>query len=249
MLVVGSAGNPFGAYLGEILRNEGLDAFTTLDVSLLSPALLNEFDVVLLGQTPLTAGQVSALTSWVNGGGNLIAMRPDKQLAGLLGLTDAGTTLSNTYLRVDTTQPPGTGIVGSTMQFHGTADRYNLNGARAVATLFSNATTATTNPAVTLRSVGGSGGEAAAFTYDLARSVVYTRQGNPAWAGQERDGVGRRAAERHVLPRLARHQPDRDPAGRRAAAPAGQPDHRRWSATGCRCRASGTCRAARRRPW
>ena len=85
--------------------------------------------------------------------------------------------------------PPGAGIVGSTMQYHGTADRYTLNGATAVATLYSNATTATTNPAVTLRSVGSSGGQAAAFTYDLARSVVYTRQGNPAWAGQERDGV------------------------------------------------------------
>ena len=43
-------------------------------------------------------------------------------------------------------------------------------------------------PAVTLRDVGGAGGQAAAFTYDLARSVVYTRQGNPAWAGTERDG-------------------------------------------------------------
>ena len=27
------------------------------------------------------------------------------------------------------------------------------------------------------------------FAYDLARSIVYTRQGNPAWAGQERDGL------------------------------------------------------------
>ena len=27
--------------------------------------------------------------------------------------------------------------------------------------------------------------------YDLARSVIYTRQGNPAWAGQERDGSHR----------------------------------------------------------
>jgi hypothetical protein len=79
--------------------------------------------------------------------------------------------------------------VGSTIQFHGTADRYALNGATAVATLYSNATTATANPAVTLRAVGTSGGQAAAFTFDLARSVVYTRQGNPAWAGQERDGV------------------------------------------------------------
>jgi hypothetical protein len=75
------------------------------------------------------------------------------------------------------------------MQFHGVADRYTLNGAAAVATQYSTATTATANPAVTLRSVGSSGGQAAAFTFDLARSVVYTRQGNPAWAGQERDGV------------------------------------------------------------
>ena len=190
VLIVGSAANPFGSYLGEILRNEGLDAFTTIDASLLSSSVLSSFDVVLLGQTALTAGQVSALNSWVNGGGNLIAMRPDKQLAGLLGLTDAGTTFTNTYMKVDGTTTAGSGITNSTpMQFHGTADRYALNGAPAIASLYSNATTATANPAVSLRSVGTGGGQAAAFTYDLARSVVYTRQGNPAWAGQERDGI------------------------------------------------------------
>jgi hypothetical protein len=90
---------------------------------------------------------------------------------------------------VNSATEPGAGIVGSTIQFHGTADRYTLNGATAIATLYSSATAATANPAVTLRSVGSSGGQAAAFTYDLARSVVYTRQGNPAWASQERDGV------------------------------------------------------------
>ena len=26
------------------------------------------------------------------------------------------------------------------------------------------------------------------FTYDLAKSIVYTRQGNPTWIGEERDG-------------------------------------------------------------
>ena len=41
-----------------------------------------------------------------------------------------------------------------------------------------------------MRSVGANGGQAAAFTFDLDRSIVYTRQGNPAWAGQDRDGVG-----------------------------------------------------------
>ena len=93
ILVVGSTGNPFGAYVGEILRNEGLQAFTTIDVAFVSPALLAQFDVVILGNTALNPAQVTTLTGWVNGGGNLVAMRPDKQLAGLLGLTDAGTTL------------------------------------------------------------------------------------------------------------------------------------------------------------
>ena len=98
------------------------------------------------------------------------------------------TTLSEGYLLVNTSTGPGSGIVDETIQFHGTADHYTLGSADSVATLYSNATTATSNPAVTLRSVGGNGGQAAAFTYDLARSIVYTRQGNPAWSGQERDG-------------------------------------------------------------
>src|SRR5213593_2897354 len=136
----------------------------------------------------LTAGQVTMLTNWVTGGGALIAMRPDKQLAGLLGVTDAKATLADAYLLVNTAAGPGVGLVSQTMQFHGPADRYTLSGATSVATLYATATTATANPAVTMRGVGGSGGQAAAFTYDLARSVVYTRQGNPAWAGQARDG-------------------------------------------------------------
>ena len=77
------------------------------------------------------------------------------------------------------------------MQFHGTADRISRTTPRRSRRCYSDATTATSNPALTLRSVGSNGGQAAAFTYDLARSVVYTRQGNPAWAGQERDGESR----------------------------------------------------------
>ncbi len=188
LLVTGTA-NPYSSWAGEILRAEGLNEFATVDVSLLSPAFLNFFDTVVLGDVALSAGNVTLLTNWVNAGGNLIAFSPDKQLAGLLGLTDAGTTLTNGYLLVNTASGPGAGIVGQTMQFHGSADRYTLNGATSLATLYSNATTATANPAVTLRSVGASGGQAAAFTYDLARSIVLTRQGNPAWVGQDRDGV------------------------------------------------------------
>jgi hypothetical protein len=76
--------------------------------------------------------------------------------------------------------------VNQTLHFRSTADRYTLNGATSVATLYSNPTTATTNPAVTTRAVGS--GTASAFAFDLAMSIVYMRQGNPAWVGQERDG-------------------------------------------------------------
>jgi N,N-dimethylformamidase beta subunit-like protein/uncharacterized protein DUF4082/Big-like domain-containing protein/K319-like protein/purple acid phosphatase-like protein len=189
ILVVGSTANPFGRYLGEILSAEGLDEYKVTDISNVTASVLGNYDVVVLGDMPLTASQATMFSAWVNGGGHLVAMSPDHQLATLLGLTVTGGTLDDGYLKVDTSAPPGTGITSATMQFHGRAERYSLSGAHAIATLYSDATTATSSPAVTTNDVGGSGGEAAAFTYDLARSVVETRQGNPAWSGQERDGV------------------------------------------------------------
>ncbi|MCL4785697.1 MAG: CehA/McbA family metallohydrolase, partial [Verrucomicrobia bacterium] len=189
ILVLTNAANPFTAYYSEILLTEGLNSFALADASTLSAGMLAQREVVILGEQSLTEAQVITLSNWVHQGGNLVALRPDKKLAGLLGLVDAAATLSEGYLLVNTASGPGAGIVGETMQFHGTADRYTLDGASNLATLYANASTPTANPAVTLRDVGSNGGQAAAFTYDLARSVVYTRQGNPAWEGQERDGI------------------------------------------------------------
>jgi len=188
ILIISSSSNPYSGYYTEILRAEGFNEFDVSDISSLSPTLLASYDIVILAETLLTSTQVSTLTDWVNAGGRLIAMRPDKQLVGLLGLTDLSATLPNAYLLANTASGPGVGIVNQTIQYHGSADLYSLNGASAVATLCSNSTTATSSPAVTLNSVGANGGQAAAFTYDLALSVVYSRQGNPAWAGQARDG-------------------------------------------------------------
>jgi hypothetical protein len=186
VVVLSSASNPFSSYTREILRAEGFNGFGTADVSQIDGGVLAGYDVAVLGDVPVTDSQANALSGWVSSGGNLIALSPDPKLAALLGLAPTGTTLANGYLRVNTAAAPGAGITGATMQYHGVADRYALAGATPVATLYSNATTATANPAVTLRSVGH--GQAAAFTFDLARSTVLTRQGNPAWVGQDRDG-------------------------------------------------------------
>lgn len=191
ILVISTNSNPFSRYATEILRAEGLNEFAAADISTVTPATLTNYDVVVLGEMTLTSAQVAMLTAWVNTGGTLIAFKPGSLLNSLFGLTASTGTLSDKYLLVNTATGPGVGIVNQTMQFHGTANLHNIvagSGAVSVATLYSNAATATANPAVVMRNVGVNGGHAIAFTFDLARSIVYTRQGNPAWAGQKRDG-------------------------------------------------------------
>ncbi len=198
VLVITSSANPFTRYYGEILRAEGLNLFTMRDLAQLDPVGLSAFDVAILGEMPVDPVAARMLADWVQAGGNLIAMRPDPRLAGLVGLTGPAGTLADRYLKVETGTAAGKGIVGSTIQFHGAADLYGLDpasGAQAIAWLYSGSNAPTARPAVTLRSVGANGGEVVAFTYDLARSVVYTRQGNPAWVGQDRDGISPWRAE------------------------------------------------------
>ncbi|MBL7740015.1 MAG: Ig-like domain-containing protein, partial [Chitinophagaceae bacterium] len=189
ILVVSSSANPFSRYTLEILRAEGLNHFAAADISAVTATVLNNYDVVILGEMTVTAAQATMFTNWVNAGGKLVAFKPSAELNALMGVSASAGTLSDRYLLVNTSSGPGAGIVNQTMQYHGTANLHTLSGATSIATLYSNATTATTNPAVTLRNVGTSGGVAVAFAYDLPRSVIYTRQGNPAWAGQKRDGT------------------------------------------------------------
>jgi hypothetical protein len=186
ILVITTTSNLFTAYTAEILRAEGLNEFTTADISTITSTILNAYDVVILGEMTVTAPQVTLLTNWVNAGGTLIAFKPSSLLNSLFGISAASGTLSDKYLLVNTASGPGVGIVNQTIQFHGTANLHTLSGATSLATLYSAAATATTNPAVTTINAGS--GKAVAFTYDLPKSIIYTRQGNPAWAGTKRDG-------------------------------------------------------------
>lgn len=189
ILVLAPSGPSFGKYFAEILRTEGFNAFSVADIAGLTTTVLAGYDAVVLPEVALTSTQATTLANWVNGGGKLVVMKPDAQLAGILGIAPTGGSIQNGYLQVDKSTRIGNGIAGQTLQFHGSANLYSLSGATALATLYVDATNSSGSPAVTLRSVGSNGGQAAMFAYDLARSIVYTRQGNPAWAGQERDGM------------------------------------------------------------
>jgi hypothetical protein len=194
LLVVndGYSSNHFGRYLGEILRAEGLNSFDVMDISSLDAAELTGHDLTILAETSLTSAQAAMLNTYVSGGGRLLAMRPDEQIQGLFGLGASAGVLSNGYVQIDTAAllngvAPGQGLTSATLQLHGDADEYStLAGAVSLAQLYSNASTPTSYPAV----VGDGTGRAVAFTYDLARNVIYTRQGNPANANLDVDNDG-----------------------------------------------------------
>ena len=74
---LGSA-NPFSRYYAEILRAEGLNAFSGAPTSPPSTRPCSpSYDVVILGEMSLTRGQVTMLTDWVNG-----RRQPDRDAAG-----------------------------------------------------------------------------------------------------------------------------------------------------------------------
>jgi hypothetical protein len=188
ILVLGT-NSLFGTYTAEILNAEGFNEFLidSLTDKKLNLAYLNRFDVVILSEAAVTESQNAMFSNYVKSGGNLIAFRPDKVLSQIFGLIQTNSTIKEGYIRIDSAKGLGRGLVHETIQFHGTADIYKLSGADEIASLFVNAGYYTGFPSVVVNSFGK--GRAAAFTYNLPLSIVMTRQGNPAWAGEERDKV------------------------------------------------------------
>ena len=189
ILLVVSDSHPFDAFYPEILRAEGLTSFTTTSIEKLTRDMLAAHRIAIVSGSIGDHDKIVDLRRWVESGGKLVALRPSGELAALAGLVPLRSTLGDGYLLIDTSVPPGQGLVGETIQFHGAADLAGTTpGTTSLAMLYSDAATPANGPAATLRAIGAAGGEVAAFTFDLAKSIVLTRQGNPDWAGQERDG-------------------------------------------------------------
>ncbi|MBN2501181.1 MAG: hypothetical protein JXB38_10415 [Anaerolineales bacterium] len=171
----------FGAYLGEILRAEGINQFQMAALSAVDMAYLEQFQAVILTAGELTTERRELISTFVERGGKLVAMQPDRALATAFGLDDLEGKLEDGYMQVSADHPLAAGIETASMQFHGGADLYQADNAQVLAWLSRDAEVGTVYPAVYLAEVGQ--GQVALWTYDLARSVAYTRQGNPALAG------------------------------------------------------------------
>ena len=198
LLLITNSENAFSQYYAEILRNEGFNEFAVVDVSELSESLLQKHQIAVLGEVAVNEQQIATLSKWVHDGGDLITMKPDFKLARALGFQisanggdqkrdHADPPLQDGYLAIEPTTAAGAGLMHEPIQFHGSATLYTMSNCTVVATLYSNATTATQFPAIGMMHFGR--GDVVFYSYDLARSVIYTRQGNPKWSGMERDGI------------------------------------------------------------
>lgn len=179
----------FGAYTGEILRAEGFNEFqikSVFDEDITALSLL-KYDVVILAQREIGAAKGEIIKNFVHSGGNLIAFRPDIILAEIFGISPMQGIVDEGYIGIDTSLKEGSGLSSESLQFHGKADIYSKISGREIASLYSDAYTKTGYPAVVAFTYGK--GNSYIFTYNLPESIVYTRQGNPGYAGKEKDGI------------------------------------------------------------
>lgn len=179
----------FGTYTAEILKTEGFNEFQldSLSDKKITKAYLEKFDLVILAETNVGASKKELLTSYVENGGNLIAFRPDKSLNELFGVDAAEGIINEGYIRINAGNIQPGRISESTLQFHGNADKYYVKNAEIIAEIFDENEIKSEFPGVVSNQFGN--GKTVAFLYNLPKSIVYTRQGNPEFADTEKDGI------------------------------------------------------------
>ncbi len=181
--------NEFGTYAGELLRAEGFNEYDIISFAdnKLTESYLGHYDIILLALTDIDKDLTESLKNYVLEGGNLIAIRPDTSLSGLFGITPVGGKITAGYIGIDTSSAEGRGLSAQFLQLHTDADKYSLDGAKEIAHLLSDTMVVSKYPALVSFKYGR--GHTYAFTFNLNENIVYTRQGNPSFAGLEKDGI------------------------------------------------------------
>jgi hypothetical protein len=179
----------YGTYTSEILKAEGFNDFVcdSLQNPKITPEYLKQFEIVILGETSVSKLNCEVLTDYVNSGGSLIAFRPDKILTGLFGINIDNESISGGYIAFDQNCEQCKGLSNAKLQFHGSADKYILKRGKTIATIFGEKAKTEGFPGIVINNYGK--GLTVAFSYNLPKSIVYTRQGNPLFAGIEKDGI------------------------------------------------------------
>ena len=187
LILTGQSG--FGIYTGEILKAEGFNEFVIDSITNpnLTKSFLSEFDIVIMPKQNIGESAKKLISDYVINGGNLIIFKPDSGLYDLFGITRMPGNIAGGHICIDTTVAEGQSLTGKSIQFHGTGEKFKVNGSRIIASFCADSGLEENFPAVVGANYGN--GRSVAFLYDLPGNIVFTRQGNPLSAGIEKDGI------------------------------------------------------------
>lgn len=177
--------NPLNNYLAEILLAEGINCFqvvSTTEIDVIDP---HQYSLILLSEGTLNTNHQELLGEYVAKGGHLIAMRPGNQLESVFAVQCLSGETAEGYIQINSDHPFVEGMESVSLQYHGVADHYALAGSQALAWISDRNGNRSSYPALVFNEYGQ--GSAALWAYDLSKSIIYTRQGNPEWSNMERD--------------------------------------------------------------
>jgi len=179
----------FGSYTAEILKTEGFNEFAvdSLSGEKVTSSYLAQFDLVIMAESKIDSVKLSMIREYVKNGGRLIAIHPDPGLAEIFGIVPRNKSITDGYIHIDTTREQGKGLTSRFLRVHGEADYYTMNGAISLASLCVNKVSGKSYPAVVTNNYRK--GRTVAFLYNLPQSIVLSRQGNPIFAGIEKDSI------------------------------------------------------------
>lgn len=188
-ILILTTSNNFGTYMGEILKAEGFNEFIvdSIDSEKISKSSLSRFDHVILAGQVTDMRILNIFRNYVRNGGNLLAILPSEASCDLFGIEQLPGDLVKGYISIDTTSALGSSLSGRRIRNHVAPESYKLKGATAAAWFCDSQTSETEFPALVTNSNGK--GRTAAFLYNLPENIVYTRQGNPQFAGLEKDSI------------------------------------------------------------
>ncbi len=187
VLVLASQEN-FGLFIGEILKTEGFNLFETISPtdSKVNQKFLQQFDIVILAKSQTNDNLKNILSDYVSKGGNLIAFQPEKTMDELFGVRHENKIADDKYISIDKKNEICNGLTNKPLQLHVQADVCKSD-AMSIAFFVDKNESNSEMPAIVFNYFGK--GHAVAFLYNLPENIVYTRQGNPDFAGIEKDGI------------------------------------------------------------
>jgi hypothetical protein len=179
--------NRFGRYAGEILVAEGIGDVAEVELAGLTAEDLGQYGVVVLTACGATPGLEALLAAYVEGGGRLVLLRPDPALAKLAGVQPLHRVARGAGLLLNTAAGPGSGFPYDPLQIVGPLDLYRTTEAEALARVVTTPWSVEQHPAIVARTLGQ--GRIVAFLYDVGYTVARLRQGDPALADSDADGL------------------------------------------------------------